>query len=160
MCHHACALGRIVEAEAEEARLAAELELVKAEEAQSSLELEVRQKQEALEQQLEVSKRKLAAENENKRAETEQALKMQVRWMLVGLCSWWPTRPYLEGFLLLHARRFADCELPHALRIRSTPLLVSVIFPMGTESSAWHFVHRWRGAVPRVGKLLQPTLQT
>ena len=67
-----------MEAEAEEARLAAELELVKAEEAQKSLELEVRQKQEALEQQLEISRRKLAAENESKRAETEEALKIQV----------------------------------------------------------------------------------
>lgn len=68
-----------MEAEAEEARLATELELVKAEEAQKSLELEVQQKQEALEQQLEISRGKLAAESESKRAETEQALKIQVR---------------------------------------------------------------------------------
>lgn len=70
---------RIVEAEAEEARLAAELELVKAEEAQKVLELESQQQQEALEHQLDIARRKLAAENESKRAETERALKVQVR---------------------------------------------------------------------------------
>lgn len=79
MNHHASfTLGRIVEAEAEEVRLAAELELVKGEEAQRSLELEAQQKQEALEQQLEISRRKLVAENESKRAETEEALRIQV----------------------------------------------------------------------------------
>eukprot|EP00903_Cladosiphon_okamuranus_P008285 g7974.t1 len=68
---------RIVEAEAEETRLAAELELVRAEEARRSLELEAQQKQEALKQQLEISRRKLAAENESKMAETEEALRIQ-----------------------------------------------------------------------------------
>lgn len=71
--------GRIVKAEAEEARLTAELELAKAEEDQKALELEVQQQREALEQQVEIVRLKLAAESESKRAETEQALKMQVR---------------------------------------------------------------------------------
>eukprot|EP00752_Nemacystus_decipiens_P007451 g6660.t1 len=69
---------RIVEAEAEEARLAAKLKVVKAEEAQKTLDLEAQQKQEALEQQLEISRRKLAAESESKRAEAEEALRIQM----------------------------------------------------------------------------------
>lgn len=68
-----------MEAEAEEARLAAELELVKAEEAQKALELEEQQQREAVEHQLEIGRRKLAAESESKRVETEKALKVQVR---------------------------------------------------------------------------------
>jgi len=71
--------GRIVEAEAEEARLAAELEIVKAEESQKALELEEQQQREALEHQLEIGRRKLAAESESKRVEMEQALKVQVQ---------------------------------------------------------------------------------
>lgn len=79
ICICTFAWGRIVKAEAEEARLASELELSKAEEDRKALELEVRQQQEALEQQLEIVRLKLAAESESKRAETEQALKIQVR---------------------------------------------------------------------------------
>ncbi|CAM9102408.1 unnamed protein product [Hapterophycus canaliculatus] len=68
---------RIVEAEATEARLTAELELVKAEEAHKTLELESQQQQEALEQQLDIARRKLAVESQSKRAETERALRIQ-----------------------------------------------------------------------------------
>ncbi|CAM9875822.1 unnamed protein product [Scytosiphon promiscuus] len=68
---------RIVEAEAEEARMAAELELVQAEEAQKALELETQQQQQALEQQLDIGRRKLDVESQSKRAETERALKAQ-----------------------------------------------------------------------------------
>lgn len=71
--------GRIVKAEAEEAHLAAELELAKTEEDQKGLELEVQQQREALEQQVEIARLKMAAESESKRAETEQVLKIQVR---------------------------------------------------------------------------------
>lgn len=78
-CRQTFTPGRIVEAEAEEARLAAELKVVKAEEAKKALELEEQQQREAVEHQLEVGRRKLAAESESKRLETEQALKVQVQ---------------------------------------------------------------------------------
>ncbi|CAM9889849.1 unnamed protein product, partial [Ectocarpus fasciculatus] len=68
---------RIVEAEAEEAHLAAELEAIEVEEAHRLTELEALQQREALEQQLEIARRKVAAESENKRVETEHALKIQ-----------------------------------------------------------------------------------
>ncbi|CAM9476678.1 unnamed protein product [Ectocarpus sp. 8 AP-2014] len=68
---------RIVEAEAEEAHLAAELEAIEVEEAHRLTELEARQQREALEQQLEIARRKVAAESESKRVETEKALKTQ-----------------------------------------------------------------------------------
>lgn len=69
---------RIVEAEAEEARLAAEVEAIEVDEAHRLTELEALQQREALEQQLEIARRKVAAESESKRVETEQALKIQV----------------------------------------------------------------------------------
>lgn len=59
--------------------MAADLELVKAEEAQKALDMEMRQKEEALEQQLDIARRKLAAESQSKATATEQALKVQVR---------------------------------------------------------------------------------
>ncbi|CAM9405685.1 unnamed protein product [Ectocarpus sp. 6 AP-2014] len=68
---------RIVEAEAEEAHLAAELEAIEVEEAHRRTELEALQQREALEQQLEIARRKVAAESESKRVETEKALKIQ-----------------------------------------------------------------------------------
>lgn len=106
--------GRIVEAEAEEARLAAELELVKAEEAQKALELEEQQQREAVEHQLEIGRRKLAAESERKRVETEQALKVQVQrddarnhvGGMKPLLMCWLTFPMsFAPFLALHKAR-------------------------------------------------------
>lgn len=69
---------RIVEAEAEEAHLAAEREAIQAEEAHRLTELGALQQRETLEQQFEIARRKVAAESESKRVETEKALKIQV----------------------------------------------------------------------------------